>query len=183
MLRSMSKSSRRIRPRKSKALPLEVLWRVAVCLPRGAVPCLRPLQGGRLREGGTRACLVVSPALARCRHGRARVVAVVGIVVRARDRNPKGPRPAASGARVRGLSRRQPFCVISVPRGLEPGRGPLGPRGASPMPNELTSRRLRHVGLASRIGGTAHHDYTTRKTLFQNVVSRSWSTGSCVREV
>jgi hypothetical protein len=111
MLQSLSKSKRPIRPEKSKAIPLEVLWRVAVCLPRGAVPCLRPHQGGRLREGGTRACLVVRPALVRGRHGR---VVVDVVVVRAKDRH-RRPRPAASGARVRGLSLHQPFRVIVAP--------------------------------------------------------------------
>ena len=51
-------------------------------------------------------------------------------VVRARDRNPNGPRPALAGLGSAGPGDRQPFRVISVPRGLEPGRGPLGPRGA-----------------------------------------------------
>ena len=130
-----------------------------MCLPRGAVPCLRPHQGGRLREGGTRACLVVSPALAHGCYGGVLVVAVFVIVVRARDRNPNGPRPALAGLGSAGPSDRQPFRVISVPRGLEPGRGPLGPRGASPVPNESTKRRLRHIGL--QVASAARRTTTT----------------------
>ena len=96
------------------------------------------------------------------------IAAVIGIAVRARDRH-RRPRPAASGARVRGPRRRQPFRVIVVRRGLEPGRGPLGPRGAtekngSRVRCNLARQRQRHSSLwrkwscAQRDGGEPLHN-------------------------
>ena len=89
---------------------------------------------------------VVSPAVAHGRHGRVLAVAVVVIVVRAMGSLPEwaetrgtrgsGPRPQSSSA-IPCYRRR---------RGLEPGRGPLGPRGAEIF------RQKHHISLATDIG-------------------------------
>ena len=115
---------------------------VAVSASRSR-PYLQAAGGGSGRQ--TAACLLVSFGLGLMdgpSHG------VPAGVVRARDRNPDGPRPAVAGLGSAG--RLSLTSQRSVYRGLGPGRGPFG-RGAPNKTNTWDRQSQRANRLVTAI--------------------------------
>ena len=131
-------SAMRVSPLPREYSPGMPLGLVAVSASRSR-PYLQAAGGGSGRQTAT--CLLVSFGLGRT-DGLARGVPVVA--VRAKDRHPDGPRPAAPGLGSAG--RRSLIPQQSLYRGLGPGRGPFG-RGAPKLLGHMD------FGANGRLGG------------------------------
>ena len=131
-------SAMRVSPLPREYSPGMPLGLVAVSASRSR-PYLQAAGGGSGRQTAT--CLLVSFGLGRT-DGLARGVPVVAI--RAKDRHPDGPRPAAPGLGSAG--RRSLIPQQSLYHGLGPGRGPFG-RGAPKLLGHMD------FGANGRLGG------------------------------